>query len=269
MGFKQTVKNIFDYEWRQRKYRALRIKKEIKRISKYPRFTEGYAYLFDQPFKFHDNLSFIATYDELFVNDIYKFNASPDASTILDCGANMGLSVLYFALNYPNHKIIAFEPEEQIFNILLENVNTFGLKNVQLEKKAVWNKAEQLRFYTDNGMGGRVNVEYEDQQPQVIDAVPLSDYINNDIDFLKIDIEGAEDVVLKSCAGDIHKVRNLFFEYHNNAGTDQTLDELLKLVKDQGFCYYVKESAIRNRPFVDQYIICERFDMALNVFCYR
>lgn len=269
MGFKQTLKNIFNPDWQRTKREKIRLRREIKRIGKLNRFTEGYAYIFDKPFKFHDNLSFISTYEELFLNDIYRFKPSETANIILDCGANMGLSVLYFASNYPEHKIIAFEPEEHIFNILQENVNTFGLKNVQLDKKAVWSKAEQLHFYTDNGMGGRVNVEYAGQRPQVIDAVPLSEYINEDVDFLKIDIEGAEDVVLRSCASEIHKVNNLFFEYHNNIGKEQTLDELLQIVKSHGFCYYVKESAVRSRPFVEQPIICERFDMALNVFCYK
>jgi FkbM family methyltransferase len=269
VGFRKTINNILNKDWRKQKYQAYRFKKELKRITKCPRFVEGYAYIFDKPFKFHDNLSFIATYEELFLNDIYRFKPSPTANTILDCGANMGLSVLYFALNYPDHKIIAFEPEEHIFNILQENVKTFGLKNVHVNNKAVWDKFEQLHFYTDNGMGGRVNLEYKDQKAQIIDAVPLLEFITEDVDFLKIDIEGAEDVVLRSCAAKLHKVNNLFFEYHNNIDTNQTLDELLQLVKTKGFSYYVKESAVRNRPFVDNPVICERFDMALNVFCYK
>lgn len=234
-----------------------------------PRLQEGYAYLFDKPFKFHDSHSFIDTYRELFQNDIYRFKPSETANIIIDCGANMGLSVLYFAYNYPNHQIIAFEPDEQIFQILEDNVKTFNLTQVQLHKQAVWDKHEQLKFYSDHGMGGRVNVNYSDQSPIIIEAVPLKDYLTPEVDFLKIDIEGAEDVVLKANAGTLGKVKNIFFEYHNNIHSSQTLDELLKLVKEEGFHYYIKESGTRKRPFIDEDLICEKFDMAINIFCYR
>lgn len=246
------------------------INRELERIALLPRFTVGYAKnIFDKPFKFHDGGSFVSTYKELFETRIYQFNASDSARTILDCGANMGLSVLYFALNFKDHKIIAFEPEEHIFNILKENVKTFRLNNVQLLRKAVWYKSGNLNFYTDGGMGGRVLNAYANQQPKFIEAVPLLDYLTDDIDFLKIDIEGAEDIVMRSCQGSLKKVNNIFFEYHNAIKSKQTLHELLLLVHDEGFKYYIKESAVLNSPFTDKLVICESFDMAINVFCYK
>lgn len=269
MGFSKTVRNVFRQEWRERKIRQFRAAQEFRRIARYPRFTDGYAYLFDKPFKFHDSLSFIHTYRELFLNDIYRFRPSGTADTIVDCGANMGLSVLYFARNYPMHRIIAFEPDERIYPVIRENIATFGLDQVTLHKKAVWDKHEQLNFFSDQGMGGRVNVDYSDQSPFVIEAVPLKDFIGPKVDFLKIDIEGAEEVVLKANAGLLREVSNIFFEYHNDVRSGQSLHELLALMKDEGFHYYVKESATRKRPFVDQDLICERFDMAINVFCYK
>ncbi|MEJ7692548.1 hypothetical protein, partial [Daejeonella sp.] len=86
---------------------------------------------------------------------------------------------------------------------------------------------------------------------------------------LKIDIEGAEDVVLRDCSDKLGEVNNIFFEYHNDLSKTQTLHQLLQLVKDQGFHYYIKESYTRQRPFIDSELICEAFDMAINVFCYK
>jgi FkbM family methyltransferase len=37
---------------------------------------------------------------------------------IIDAGANIGLSIIYFKKKYPNSKIVAFEPDKLIFNIL-------------------------------------------------------------------------------------------------------------------------------------------------------
>lgn len=242
---------------------------ELSVIATQPRFKEGVTNIFDKPFKFHDGLSFVATYKELFQTNIYQFSPSKDARTILDCGANMGLSVLYFSLKYPDHKIIAFEPDPDIFSVLKENVNTFQLKNVTIHQKAVWNKREVLNFFTDAGMGGRVENSYTNQVPREVEAVPLEDFLTDDVDFLKIDIEGAEEVVLNSCKDILHKSNHIFFEYHNSINGPQTLHKLLEIISSQGFTYYIKESDVRKRPFIDEHIICETFDMALNVFCYK
>jgi FkbM family methyltransferase len=245
------------------------IKLELGRVADFKHFTVGYAQVFDKPFKFHHGPSFAESYIEIFETEIYRFKPTPGSAVILDCGANMGLSVLYFSLNYPDHQIIAFEPDAEIFAILEENVKTFALKNVTLYQKAVWTKTETLAFYTDGGMGGRIGNEYADQKPKIIEAVPLLDFLTDEVDFLKIDIEGAEDTVLKYCGKSLKNADHIFFEYHNNVNSKQTLHELLALVESLGFHYYIKESATRKRPFVDTRLICENFDMAINVFCYK
>ncbi|WP_339880588.1 hypothetical protein [uncultured Algoriphagus sp.] len=98
--------------------------KEMARIWHLPPDASGYTYIFGTPFRFHHAASFAVTYKELFQDELYKFNpAISESGVILDCGANMGLSVLYFSLHYPNHQIFAFEPEEAVFEILKENVH--------------------------------------------------------------------------------------------------------------------------------------------------
>lgn len=49
----------------------------------------------------------------------------------------------------------------------------------------------------------------------------------------------------------------------------QTLKELLEIFKKSGFHYHIKESGVRKSPFKDTFLICERFDMVINVFCYE
>ncbi len=267
MGLRKTIRRI--KRSIQRTINGDSLKLELARISDYRHFTTGYAYVFDKPFKFHHGPSFVESYREIFEIDIYRFHPSEDARVILDCGANMGLSVLYFSLNYPDHKVIAFEPDHDIFQILKENVETFGLKNVELHQKAVWTAHETLKFYTDGGMGGRIAHQYSNQIPREIQAVPLLDYMTTGIDFLKIDIEGAEDTVLKYCGNQLIHANHIFFEYHNDVKSHQTLHELLTLLNSLGFHYYLKESYTRKSPFVDTELVCEAFDMAINVFCYR
>lgn len=268
MGLRKSYKRLIN-KLALKRVNGNSIELELQRIKLYPTFKIGSTSIFGKPFKFHDSGSFLATYTELFGHGIYEFKPSATARTILDCGANMGLSVLYFSMNYPQHKIIAFEPDEKIFNILRENVNTFGLSNVELHQKAVWTKVDTLKFYTDGRLGGRINEELGQQEPVIIESVPLLDFLSEDVDFLKLDIEGAEDEVLRYCGDKLSYAKHIFFEYHNNIHKEQTLHELLDLVRKNGFHYYIKESGTRVKPFVDQNLICESYDMALNVFCYR
>jgi FkbM family methyltransferase len=241
---------------------------ELSIISANPRSQRGTTNIFGKQFVYHDGPSFTATYKELFESNIYEFKPS-NSKTIIDCGANMGLSVLYFSQNYPKHKIIAFEPDPEIFSILKENVETFDLKNVTIYQKAVWDKEEVLTFYADGKMGGRLDSSYKHAKPIEIETIPLADFINEDVDFLKIDIEGSEGVVLNGCKDVLHKIKHIFFEYHNSIKAPQTLHKLLELVSSEGFVYYIKESDVRKRPFIDEHNIAEAFNMALNVFCYK
>lgn len=252
-----------------RKSKMSKLQLELQRIRDCEPLVSGYANVFEQPFKFNDGASFAVTYEEIFINKIYNFKAVEGKNFILDCGANMGLSVLYFSQTYPNHQIYAFEPDSEAFAILSENVTTFNLKNVQLFNKAVWNKEEVLTFYTDGGLGGRVLSAYKEQEATRVETVRLLDYLSDKVDFLKLDIEGAEDTVLKDCASNLSVIGSMFFEYHNDINKEQTLHELLDIVKGAGFHYYIKESSVRGNPFNDTFLICESFDMAINIFCYK
>lgn len=255
-----------------------RIKRYIKnrkwlyqeqKLREYPSFTEGSVKLLGKNFLFHDSLCFLNTYNEIFLNEIYRFNPSNDKKVILDCGANMGVSVLFFSVNYPRHRIVAFEPDEQIFRLLKKNVETFNLKNVELVKKAVWDKEETLEFYTDGGMGGRLQESYGSRIPKKVKTIRLKEFLNSDVDFLKIDIEGAEGTILFDCKNDLATVNNIFFEYHGFVDRPQELHNMLALINSTGFHYYIKESSTRKRPFIDEYLLCEKFDMAINIFAYK
>jgi FkbM family methyltransferase len=246
-----------------------KLENEEDRLEKTPRFTRGTMTIAGKPFVFHDSWSFRDTYKEIFERGIYQFEPHRRKKVILDCGANMGLSVLYFAMHYPDHQIIAFEPDETVFDVLETNVKTYELANVTLIKKAVWEREGVLEFYTDHGLGGRVGTAYANQAPQRVQSVRLKDYLNDEVGFLKVDIEGAESDVLMDCRNDLSRVDKIFFEYHALERQRQTLHELLRILQENDFHYYVKESLTRRQPFLDRILINEAYDMALNIFAYH
>ncbi|HEY1010266.1 MAG TPA: FkbM family methyltransferase, partial [Daejeonella sp.] len=164
MGLRKTIKRNY-FKLLQVAGNSVDINLELSIIAANPRSQKGTTNIFGKPFIYHDGASFTATYKELFDSNIYEFKPSRDARTIIDCGANMGLSVLYFSQNYPNHQIIAFEPDPEIFSILKENIETFNLKNVTAYQKAVWDKVDVLTFFADGKMGGRLENTYKHAKP--------------------------------------------------------------------------------------------------------
>lgn len=230
---------------------------------------EGEIILFGKKLYYHYGLAFYDTYREIFEKKIYEFKTNNPKPIIIDCGANMGLSVLYFSKNYPSAEILAFEPDETVFPFFEKNILSQNIKNVELFKKAVWTEESELNFYTDNGLGGRVGVEFKNQIPRIIKSVRLKDFLNRPIEMLKIDIEGPEYLILKDCEDLLFNINHIFIEYHSFYDEEQHLDDLLNILKRQGFRYHLKESFSRQRPFIDNILVNEKFDLAINVFAYK
>lgn len=230
---------------------------------------EGSLTLFEKKFTYHNGIAFYVTYRELFEKNIYEFKSSTPNPIILDCGANMGVSVLYFSKHYPNATIHAFEPDQTVLPFLEKNIIFQELTNVTLHKKAVWINDEELTFYSDSNMGGRIGIEYQNQTPIKVQAVRLRNLIDKPIDMLKLDIEGAEYEVLKDCENVLYQVKKIFLEYHSFFDEEQHLEDILSIFKRQGFRYHLKESFSRGKPFVNRGLVCEKYDMAINVYAYK
>lgn len=96
----------------------------------------------------------------------------------------------------------------------------------------------------------------------------MRDYLSTEIDFLKIDIEGAEYEVLKDCADLLFNVKNLFIEYHVLPNEAQHLHDILNWVNAAGFKYYIKE-AWNNMTYPYMKSYNDYYQMQLNIFCYR
>ena len=214
---------------------------------------------------------FLHSVEELFIDEIYKFNSSVDNPVIIDCGANWGLSVIFFKGLYSDAEIIAYEPDPLIFKLLSKNILNHGFNKVQLENKAVWINNRELSFSSDGGLGGSLTeIAIKKRDEVKIQAIRLKDVLGQyaEIEFLKIDIEGAEYEVIKDCKDNLSHVNYLFIEYHSAPNRDQKLDEILAIVRNAGFKYYIKEAWNNmEHPFEVHKNIY--YDLQLNIFCYK
>lgn len=231
-------------------------------------FNSTKTKLFGKNIEINSAFWYLHGLEELFIDETYKFEPTSISPRIIDCGANIGLSVIYFKRLFPESKITAFEPDKDIFTLLQKNLEIFGCNDIDLINKAVWKENRSIKFLASGGVGGRIQEAKEGEAIFELPAVRLKDYLNEEIDFLKIDIEGSELDVINDCRNELKNVKNIFIEYHSEESREQKLDEILRILKSAGFKYYIKE-AWNNQPnpFINKRV--NLFDLQLNIFGYR
>jgi FkbM family methyltransferase len=229
-----------------------------------PRFTEHCVSLLGRDFRIADSMSFFWSYQEIFVEEIYRFHSPTDAPRVIDCGSNYGTSIVYAKHIYPKARITGIEADPQIFRLLKSNCAHL---DVDLLNKVLSDSREPLNFYAEGADGGRTHPIDTPQGVITVDAVTLDDLIDGSVDFLKIDIEGSEVAALAACTK-LHLVRNLFVEYHSFRDTPQGLGELLNKLRHSGFRYYIREVFCSPTPLTRKELKLG-MDLQLNIFANR
>ncbi len=175
---------------------------------------------------------------EVFIEECYA--GCPIApSTILDCGSNIGMSILYFKSCWPDAKILGVEASPGTFALLKENAR--GLKDVMLVNKAVADRSGMIPFYTVPGLGvSSTNPMRGSGKETIVEAAPLSYFIDGPLDLLKIDIEGSETAAFEEleASGKMPLISFMFIEYHHHLpGEDHGLSSFLSRLERCGFDY--------------------------------
>ncbi len=152
----------------------------------------------------------------------------------VDIGANIGwYTVLVGNIVGSEGKVIAFEPGSNIFAHLNRNVEINNFNNVVTENLAISDSNGEIVLSGVNGKNGggasivRNSENYPDKSKETVKMVTFDNYIENHtidhIKLLKIDVEGAEMLVLKGMLNTLRegKIENLLIEVTN--------DHLIKL----------------------------------------
>jgi FkbM family methyltransferase len=203
---------------------------------------------------------------EIFLRETYRFQARVANPVIVDCGANIGMSVLYFKWLYPAAEIHAFEPDPVTFRLLRRNVLGNSLPSVYLYNSAVGAATGQTDFFTDDAEPGSLLMSTDPlRTPKRRLRVPmmaLSEFLSHRrIDLLKLDVEGAEADVLANLAGHgtLEQVPDLLIEFHHQVpGHAARLSDFLRILESHGFHYTL---AATHPPNVHEYqdvMICAR-----------
>jgi FkbM family methyltransferase len=134
-------------------------------------------------------------------------------ATVLDIGANIGLSAITLARLAK--KVIAFEPSPPNAMFLRKNLNHNGISNVELVDAAASNQADILQFHVAQfGAGSHVvsGGDLSRGAPTInVPAKCLDEIELPPISFIKIDVEGHEPEVFAGARRLLARDRPLIF----------------------------------------------------------
>lgn len=133
---------------------------------------------------------------------------------VVDLGANIGCSCLFWFREYPDCTVEAFEPHATHLEMLRENLRRNGLESRVVVYPVAAGVRKGRMFLSDQGMSSRVSSESRpgDQSVPVVDFFEVMG--DRPIDLLKIDIEGSEYSLLADPRFLKLPVRTLVLEWH-------------------------------------------------------
>ncbi len=156
-----------------------------------------------------------------------------DPGVIVDIGANVGISAGYFRANYPEAKLVCFEPDPDAFALL--TVNAAELGNCDIHNFGLSNADGSTHFYRGKDSSTHSSVHSsnraDDQKIEIVlkNAGPFLDSLKiGAIDLLKIDTEGCEVEILLSLRHRAREAKVVYLEVHSES-TRRVVDEMLSV----------------------------------------
>ena len=189
----------------------------------------------------------LTIYEEVFQQRVFDFPGLGPCPNIIDCGSHIGVTVAFFKSAYPQSTITAFEPNPSTFSLLKNNVQRNQLGQVDLVNAAVSDRHGAAKLHTSPEhhnpwcWGDSLIKDIWDDTPVQecveVPTVPLSAYIHETVDLLKLNVEGHEEQILCGVESLMKGIRNIILEYHGPTKilAKNSLPRIRELLVRQGF----------------------------------
>lgn len=162
-------------------------------------------------------------------------------SVIVDLGSNIGATLVDLSQRYPDSKIIGYEMNRANFKIA--EINTSGFGNIKIIHQAVWNRNGEINYESENQSDAFTVLSskksFNKSEKVLCTTLPELFIFNKieKIDFLKMDIEGAElDIFDSPDIQWLTKVKSLNIEFHNI--DEIKLNKYICLLQEFSFIVY-------------------------------
>ena len=202
-----------------------------------------------QTLHFFDYSAFAIVFEEVYVGGAYEFRAANREPFLIDAGANIGVSIAFFKTLYPDCRILAFEPDAENFRLLEENARANGWTRTELHATGLHRRDGELPFYIYNDSPGALSSGFwqlrsagEASRVTALRTEPLSRYVGEFVDLLKLDVEGSEHAILEDLAesGALARIGRIVCEYHHHVQPgDDRLGKFLSTLESAGFGYHL------------------------------
>lgn len=185
---------------------------------------------------------------EIFSENCYYLKLEKEKPVIVDLGAHIGMTVLYFKMLFPQAKITAYEPIPANFALLKMNVEENQLENVTLVQAAVAPKSGQIILQEPTGEGAWTSGAgiipggwkgIQTNQKVTVAAVGIQEILSEPVDLLKMDIEGMEYEVVRNMGPKIRNVKMMVIEVHPRK--EHRAEEIKKILLQNGFELSIRE----------------------------
>lgn len=178
---------------------------------------------------------------------------------VLDFGAGVGSEVTFFLdLIGPEGLLVCIEPDPSCFSLLEQTIEATGARNVIAMNVAVSDQSGRAPMHLSGGFGTTNSLFGASQQVIDVPTVTLETVIDlchgREIDFVKMNIEGAEGLVFRSTSEKAKRVRNWCVSCHDfmskDTATKETVSQGLKALG-----WGVTSPPVdQSRPWVGDYV---------------
>lgn len=152
--------------------------------------------------------------------------------TILDVGANIGATALFFAAHCPQASLLAFEPSRVNFELL--QANTASVANVRCFPHGIYDRECTARLFhgleahSHDSVSANVlsSPDWEEVRLRPLSSVIVEEGIES-IALLKVDTEGCEVPILRDVEPFLDRIRAIFLEFHSENDRLE-IDQLLR-----------------------------------------
>lgn len=157
---------------------------------------------------------------------------------IVDIGSNVGYATLYFYHLFPDARITCVEPDAENCRQLKKNLEVNDLHHVTVIQGAWYNKHCRLEIKSDFRQGTHASYYVAESEKGYIQGLTFEELLPPDcqqVDLLKVDIEGSEQLLLEDSAiasPILSRVRRMAIEIHDDRADRK---KILHTLHENGF----------------------------------